>query len=88
MVEFARHADRERFDLRFVSLGSRGLLAEDIEALGWPVTALEAPSGLRPSLIVKLARFFRRWRPDVVHTHDHRALFYAGPAAGRRGCRW
>ncbi|MGP0064403.1 MAG: glycosyltransferase [Isosphaeraceae bacterium] len=81
LVEFARHATRARFDLEFVSLGSRGQLAVDIEALGWPVTALGAPSGLRPSLTVKLARLFRRWRPDVVHTHDQRALFYAGPAA-------
>ncbi len=32
-------------------------------------------------LIAKLARFFLRLRPDVVHTHDQRALFYAGPAA-------
>ena len=45
------------------------------------MTALGTPSGLRPGLIVKLARMFRRWRPDVVHTHDQRALFYAGPAA-------
>jgi len=81
LVEFARHTDREWFDLRFISLGSRGLLAADIEALGWPVTALGAPSGLRPSLIVELVRCFRRWRPDLVHTHDQRALFYAGPAA-------
>ncbi len=81
LVEFARHADRERFDLRFISLGSRGPLADDIEALGWPVTALEAPSGLRPGLIVKLAWLFRRWRPAVIHTHDHRSLFYAVPAA-------
>ena len=81
LVEFARHADRERFDLRFISLGSRGPLADDIEAFGWPVTALEAPSGLRPRLVLKLARCFGRWRPDVVHMHDQRALFYASPAA-------
>src|SRR5271157_1156509 len=80
LVEFARHSDRVRFDLRFVSLGSRGRLAADIEALGWPVTDLGAPSGLRPGLIVKLALLFRRWRPAVVHTHDHRSLFYAVPA--------
>ena len=30
---------------------------------------------------MKLGAIFRRWRPDVVHTHDQRALFYAGPAA-------
>jgi len=81
LVEFARRADRGRFDLRFVSLGCRGVLAEDIEGLGWPVTALGLPTGLRPSLIVKLARSFRRWRPDVVHTHDGRSLYHAGPAA-------
>jgi len=81
LVEFARHSDPERLDLRFISLGSRGVLAQDIEGFGWPVTALGAASGLRPSLIVDLARFFCRWRPDVVHTHDERALFYAGPAA-------
>ena len=41
-----------------------------------PVTALGVPSGLKASLIVRLARSFRRQRPDVVHTHDQRALFY------------
>jgi len=81
LVEFARRADRARFDLRFIALGYRGVLADDIEALGWPVTAMGVPTGLRPSLIVRLARLFRRQRPDVVHTHDQRALFYAGPAA-------
>jgi len=81
LVEFARHTDRKRFDLQFFSLGSRGRLAEDIEATGCPVTDLGAPSGLRPGLIVKLALLFRRWRPAVVHTHDHRSLFYALPAA-------
>ena len=82
LVEFARHSDPERFDLRFVSLGSRGRAGRGHRGVGlagdrdWA-----AASGLRPSLIVDLARFFRRWRPDVVHTHDQRALFYAGPAA-------
>ena len=31
LVEFARHADRERFDLRFISLGGKGPLAEVLE---------------------------------------------------------
>jgi glycosyltransferase involved in cell wall biosynthesis len=81
LVEFARCANRAHFDLQFISLGLRGMLADDIEALDWPVTALGVPSGLRPRLIAMLARLFRRWRPSVVHTHDQRALFYAGPAA-------
>jgi glycosyltransferase involved in cell wall biosynthesis len=79
LVEFARHADRRRFALHFVSLAGHGPLASDLEALGWPVTALDAPRGLRPSLVLRLARHFRR--ADVVHTHNDRPLIYAAPAA-------
>jgi glycosyltransferase involved in cell wall biosynthesis len=81
LVEFARHADRDRFDLHFVSLGTRGRVGDDIEALGWPVTALGLPTGIRPRLVTRLAGLFRRGRADVVHTHETRALFYSGPAA-------
>jgi glycosyltransferase involved in cell wall biosynthesis len=82
LVEFARHADRSHYQLRFVSLTTQGPLARDIEALGWPVTALEEPEGLRPGMIFRLARLFRRWQVDVVHTHDDKPLLYAS-LAGR-----
>jgi glycosyltransferase involved in cell wall biosynthesis len=82
LVEFARHADRRRFALHFVVLGGRGVLADDIEACGWPVTALGEPEGLRPRLVLRLARRFRHWQPDVIHTHDDRAHLY-GTFAGR-----
>jgi glycosyltransferase involved in cell wall biosynthesis len=85
LVEFARQTDRREFDLDFISLGLRGRLADEVEVLGRPVSALGAPSGLRPGLIVKLSSIFRASRPDVVHTHDQRALFYAGPAARLSG---
>jgi glycosyltransferase involved in cell wall biosynthesis len=81
LVELARHADRRRFALTFVSLADRGALAGDLEECGAEVVAMGEPSGLKPSLIHRLVRLFRRLGPDVVHTHDHRALFYGGPAA-------
>jgi sugar transferase (PEP-CTERM/EpsH1 system associated) len=81
LVELARHADRSRFAPAFVSLGERGTLADDLEAWGDPVVALGKPSGLKPALIFQLARLFRRWRAEVVHTHDQRSLIYAAPAA-------
>jgi glycosyltransferase involved in cell wall biosynthesis len=81
LVEFARYANRERFELHFVSLGTRGGLAADIEACGWPVAALNEPPGLRTSLLFRLARLFRRWDVDVVHTHNTKPLLYGGPAA-------
>lgn len=81
LVDFARHADRSRFDLHFVSLTDRGPLATDIEACGWPVTALNVPSGLRPGLVVRLATLFRKLGTDVVHTHNTKPLLYGAPAA-------
>ena len=69
------------FDLHFLSLGGRGRLAETLENLGWPVTALEEPPGLRPRLILRLAQVFRELRADVVHTHDDKPLIYGAPAA-------
>ncbi|HZY84656.1 MAG TPA: glycosyltransferase [Gemmataceae bacterium] len=81
LVEFARHADREGFELVFVSLTGRGQLAADLDAQRWPVVALEQPPGLRPRLILRLARLFRELKVDVVHTHDDKPLLYGAPAA-------
>jgi glycosyltransferase involved in cell wall biosynthesis len=81
LVEFARHADRAHFDLHFVSLTTRGTLADDLERQGWPVTAVEEPGGLQPGLVLRLAQLFRRARIDVVHTHDERPLLYGAAAA-------
>src|SRR5712691_5253388 len=67
LVEFAKHADRDRFELRFVSLGSRGVLADELEAHGWPVTALNIGAGLHVRLPLQLAGLFRSWQADVVH---------------------
>jgi glycosyltransferase involved in cell wall biosynthesis len=85
LVEFARHADRSRFELSFISLGGRGRVAEEIEALGWPVQAIDEPAGIRPGMIVRLASIFRRGRVDVVHTHNGRPLIYGAPAARLAG---
>src|SRR5262245_27758468 len=85
LVEFARHADRGRVALHFVSLGGRGVLAGDLEACGWPVTALNAPAGLRPALVWRLARLFRACGAEVLHTHDDRPHIYGAPAGWLAG---
>ncbi len=87
LVEFARHADRTRFELRFVTLGERGYLADEIESLGWPVHALGMLPGLKPRAVLRLARLFRRERVGVVHTHSEGPLLYATPAARLAGVR-
>lgn len=81
LLEFAQHADRQRFDLRFVSLEDRGTLADDLEALGWPVTTLGISPGVKIGVFYRLYRLLREWNADVVHCHNTRSLFYSGLAA-------
>lgn len=85
LVEFARHADRGGFDLKFVSFGGRGALAGDIEAAGWPVVALDQPEGLRPGSVLRIAALLRNWQTDILHTHDPKTLIYGAPAARLAG---
>jgi len=85
LVEFARHADRTKFALHFVSLTDRGPLAQEIESYGWPVAAMGKADGLQARLVFQLARFFRRKQIDVVHTHNNASLIYGGPAGRLSG---
>jgi glycosyltransferase involved in cell wall biosynthesis len=85
LVEFARHADRRRFELFFVSLTTGGRLGPQIDKEGWPVLALHEPAGFRPSIALHLLPWLRRWRIDVVHTHDSKPLIYGAPAARLAG---
>jgi glycosyltransferase involved in cell wall biosynthesis len=87
LLEFARQADRRWFDLSFISLTTRGRLADEIESLSWPVFALEEPPGFRPSIVWHLAGTLRRLGADIVHTHDSRPLIYGAPAARMAGAR-
>jgi glycosyltransferase involved in cell wall biosynthesis len=84
LVELARHRDRDAFDVEVV-LGRRGLLADEVEAAGVPVTALEAPGGVRPGLAARLAWHFWRRGTHAVHTHDERPYIHATPAARLAG---
>src|SRR5215203_96363 len=87
LVEFARHADRSRFALHFLSLTTAGPIAADLDDAGWPITALHAPGGLRPDLVYTLARRFTSLKAHVVHTHDERPNIHAAPAAWLAGAR-
>jgi sugar transferase (PEP-CTERM/EpsH1 system associated) len=81
LVEFARHRDADLFELPVVSLADRGALAHELERFDTQVVTMGQPSGLKLILLWRLLRLFEHLRPSVVHTHDARSLFYAGPAA-------
>jgi glycosyltransferase involved in cell wall biosynthesis len=79
LADFARHHDRDRFELQFLAVSQRGRFAEEIEAAGCVVHGLT--SGGRGGRVMEMARLFREHDFDAVHTHNTYPHVYATVAA-------
>lgn len=79
----AQNAGQARYFHQFCALQGGGAVAEELRALGAETTLLQANARI-PSLaaLIRLTRFLRRTRPDVVHLHGAEANFH-GAVAGR-----
>lgn len=62
-------------------LDEPGRLASQTERPGARIEVVRRRAGLDLTLILRLAKFFRRSRPDVLHTHSLDPMLYAGIAA-------
>lgn len=82
LVEFARHHDRERFELSFVVLQQQGQPADDIRNLGCEVISLPLETMRRGERFRKMISLCHRVRPDVLHTHNAFPHWY-GAVAGK-----
>jgi glycosyltransferase involved in cell wall biosynthesis len=60
-----------------------GKMADRAVELGATVHCVDKPPGVKLATVGKVAAFLEQAKPDVVHTHQIGALFYAGPAARR-----
>src|SRR2546421_12623650 len=81
VADLVRESRREQHRVSVLCLERAGALAQQVEAFGAEVYCVDKRPGLRPGAFVRLYRLLRRLRPDVLHTHQITALFYAGPAA-------
>jgi glycosyltransferase involved in cell wall biosynthesis len=70
-------------DVSLLCLERPGTLAPQAEEIGVPVACVDKPPGLRWDTTDRVREVLRRFRPDVVHTHQMTALLYAGRAARR-----
>lgn len=74
--------DRSRFEISVISLQPDGPIAELYRAIGIPVhpyrlTSLYAPDAVRQG--VRLMRWLRRERIEILHCHDLYANLFAAP---------
>jgi glycosyltransferase involved in cell wall biosynthesis len=70
-----RHLDRDRFQVSFLALREGGPRAEELVEEGFRVDVLDSrPDGADYMSSVKVGRYIRSLRPDVIHTHNTQAF--------------
>jgi glycosyltransferase involved in cell wall biosynthesis len=85
LTQHQRRTDR---DVRVVSFAGEGPLFDRFRREGVEVAVVpKRERGVDPTLSLRLASLFGRWRPAVVHTHDPQSLIYAAMPAKLRGAR-
>ncbi|HVT79143.1 MAG TPA: glycosyltransferase, partial [Phycisphaerae bacterium] len=62
-----------------------GVLAAEAEQLGATLYCAHKAPGLSRKTTAEIQKILAAAQPDIVHTHQIGALFYAGPAARRAG---
>lgn len=82
-----RNLDAEQFESVVCCIQDRGELAEEAEALGIPVIALDLMQrgGHDRQVVPALRKVMREQRIDLVHTHLYHANLYGRLAARREG---
>lgn len=81
VLHLAKQAERLKQRVSLLCLERPGALAERAEALGATVYCIHKPAGLKLGTIKDVHQAIEPLRPDILHTHQIGALFYAGPAA-------
>lgn len=86
LVRLLEHIDRQRFDLRVISLTDAGDLGDRIRDLGIEVLELNMRRG-RPQIraVLPLVKFLRHWRPSILHTWMYHSDLFGSVAAALVG---
>ena len=83
-----RTIDRDRFEVAVLCLRDTGLFALPLQELGIQVERIRAdPDRTEHLAFLKVARFMRAWRPDVLHTHNTEPFLDGTLAALMTGVR-
>jgi glycosyltransferase involved in cell wall biosynthesis len=81
VVDLVRHGRRRGHRVSVLCIERPGTLASQVESLGATLVCVGKSAGLQLGARAQVVAALRDLRPDVLHTHQVGALFYAGRAA-------
>lgn len=83
VAAIVRRLNPARFVVRSATLGSAGLVGEELAAAGHPVRSLNLDLRRTPffAIVSRVRRLLREERPDILHTHLYHPNLYGRLAA-------
>ncbi|HZL36086.1 MAG TPA: glycosyltransferase [Tepidisphaeraceae bacterium] len=87
VVDLVREGHERGIVSAIVCIERPGALATEARKLGVPVLSAGKRPGISFTTTKRLRSIFRELAPDIIHSHQIGALFYAGPAARKQGVR-
>jgi glycosyltransferase involved in cell wall biosynthesis len=87
VCNLASRPELAEFEKVVCCLDEFGMLKPELEKTGVRAVLLKRRPGFDPGLVLKLAKFLRREKATVLHTHSLDPMFYGGLAAKLAGVR-
>ncbi|HCC23628.1 TPA: hypothetical protein DF272_05665 [Candidatus Falkowbacteria bacterium] len=87
LLDLGRKIDKNRFEIKVVSLGGEGVMLKAFEAADVPVTVIEKKFVGDFRVLKALSTWLIKERPDIVHTHLFGGDFWGGLAARKAGIK-
>lgn len=93
LLNLAKGLDPEVFEVHIACLNRRGVFFKVVENSGIPVHVFPFTTSIRPYFkgvirCYKISKYFRKLKPDIIHSF-HYAADYSEPFAARMsGCKW
>ncbi|MEK7511770.1 MAG: glycosyltransferase, partial [Patescibacteria group bacterium] len=87
LLDICRKIDKDKFQLSIIVLKRDNPLIEQFEDAGVEVKCIEKKGKLDLSLTRRLAEYFKKTKPDIIHTHLFLADYWAGRAARSAGVK-
>lgn len=85
VVDLVRYGRRRGHRVSVICIERSGTLAAQAEALGATIVTIGKSAGVQLSTVKRVGAVLQDLRPDVLHTHQVGALFYAGRPAYQLG---
>lgn len=86
LYKLVSRMNRNKFDIQVILLTDIGPIGKKIEDLGIPVSALGMKRGIpNPQMVFKLARWLKKYRPDIIQTWMYHSDLIGGLAAKMSG---